>query len=159
MDKDENIIARLEAEFEELQFDRFGFEDAWAIGCDLVSAGKDANLAIAVDITVNGQVLFHAALPGSSPDNDQWILRKNRIVARFHKSSFYIANRLKREDGMLDAKYGLSLADFAPFGGAVPVRIRHVGVVGTITVSGLPDREDHALVVKAVRKRLSDLKD
>lgn len=148
-------MARLAAEFEALQFDGFGFDDAWEIGRDLVATGRRDGLVIAIDISLNGQVLFHAGLPGSSPDNDQWIARKNRVVARFHKSSYYIAALLKQKGKTIEEAYGLERADYAASGGAVPIRVRGVGVVGTVTVSGLRDFEDHAMVAKALRRHLA----
>jgi uncharacterized protein (UPF0303 family) len=151
----ETLIARLEAEHEELQFARFGFDEAWGIGQDLVAAGRRDALPIVVDISLNGQVLFHAGLPGSAPDNDQWVLRKNRVVQRFHRSSLYIGSLLLQKGVSIEEKYGLPQADYAPFGGALPIRVRGVGVVGTVTVSGLPDREDHRLVTEAIRRHLA----
>jgi uncharacterized protein (UPF0303 family) len=153
----ETTIAQLDAEFEELQFERFGFEDAWRIGQDLVASGRRDALRIAIDISVNGQTLFHAALPGSSPDNDQWIARKNRVVGRFHRSSYYLATALKQKGKSIEEVYGLSKAEYAASGGAVPIRIRGVGVVGTATVSGLADHEDHRMVVEALRRHLATL--
>lgn len=149
-------IAQLEAEAEELQFPSFSFGDAWAIGSALVERGMRESLAIAIDITVNGQVLFHAGLPGSSPDNDQWLARKARVVQRFHKSSLLVAQRLKEKGDSLEGKFGLPVADYAPYGGAVALRIRGAGVVGTVSVSGLADHEDHLLAVEAMRGRLAE---
>lgn len=154
MTEHETTLARLAAEFDELQFESFGFDDAWQIGQDLVAAGRRDSLSIAIDISLNGQILFHAGLPGSSPDNDQWIARKNRVVARFHKSSYYIATLLKQKEKTIEEAYGLPRADYAASGGAVPIRVRGVGVVGTVTVSGLRDFEDHAMAVDALRRRL-----
>ncbi len=153
----EAAIAQIDAEFEELQFAHFGFEEAWQIGQDLVASGRRDSLPIAIDISVNGQTLFHAALPGSTPDNDQWIARKNRVVYRFHRSSFYIATTLKQKGKSIEEEYGLSKAEYAPSGGAVPIRIRAVGVVGTATVSGLRDHEDHRMVIEALRRHLAVL--
>lgn len=150
-------LAELEAEREELQFPSFGFEDAWAIGSALVERGRREALPIAIDITLNGQVLFHADLPGTSPDNDQWLARKTRVVQRFHRSSLHVALGLKAKGESLEGKFGLSVADYAPYGGAVALRIRGVGVVGTVAVSGLADHEDHRLASEAMRQRLSGL--
>ncbi len=60
---DENLIARLEAEHEELQLTRFGFEEAWAIGQELVAAGRRDALPIAIDISLNGQGATTAPIP------------------------------------------------------------------------------------------------
>ncbi len=147
-------LAQLEAEYEELQFPAFTFEDAWAIGSALVELGRRDSLPIAIDITLNNQVLFHAGLPGSSPDNDQWLARKARVVQRFHRSSLLVAQRLKEKGESLEVKFGLSASDYAPYGGAVALRIRDVGVVGTVSVSGLADHEDHRLAAEAIRRRL-----
>lgn len=155
MTEHETTMARLAAEFDELQFDSFSFDDAWRIGQELVAAGRRDNLPIAIDVTLNGQTLFHAGLPGSSPDNDQWITRKNRVASRFHKSSYYIATLLKQKEKTIEEAYGLPRADYAASGGAVPIRVRGVGVVGTATVSGLRDFEDHAMVADALRRHLA----
>jgi uncharacterized protein (UPF0303 family) len=80
------------------------------------------------------------------------------VAQRFHRSSLYIASQLRQEGRSIMEKYGLSEADYAPYGGAVPIRVRNVGVIGTITVSGLADHEDHRAVVEAIRRRLASSK-
>jgi uncharacterized protein (UPF0303 family) len=155
MSEPPETLGALEAEFEELQFESFGFDDAWAIGQDLVVQGLAGRLPIAIDVGANGQVLFHADLPGSSPDNDQWILRKDRVALRFHRSSLYIAALLREKGKTIEEKYGLPEADYAPYGGAVPIRVRGAGVIGTVTVSGLADHEDHRMAAGAIRRRIT----
>jgi uncharacterized protein (UPF0303 family) len=51
---------------------------------------------------------------------------------------------------------GLDPADYAAHGGAFPVRIANVGIVAVVTVSGLPQAEDHALVVTALERFRSE---
>jgi len=148
-------IEELEAEFEELQLPGFSFGDAWVLGQDLVAEGLQASLPIAVDVTLSDQVLFHAGLPGSSPDNDRWIARKARVAQRFHRSSLYIAALLRRSGKSIEEQYGIPEAEYAPYGGAVAIRVRGVGVVGTVTVSGLADQEDHRMAAGALRRHLA----
>lgn len=150
----EGLLEELIAEQGRLQFARFDFDDAYAIGLDLIENAREAKRAITIDIAINGQQLFHAALPGTSPDNDQWVVRKNRVVERFFSSSFYIAKLLEAKGKSMEEAFGLPSSDFAPFGGAVPVTVKGAGVIGTITVSGLPDQEDHKMAVDAIRRHL-----
>ena len=149
------LIIELQQQEEELQFDSFSNEDALSIGLELVEAAKVDSLPIVIDITRAGQVLFHAAMPGTSPDNDQWIIRKNRTVGRFHSSSFMVGRKLEFSGSTMEDKYLISSLEYAAHGGAFPIRIKDTGVVGTITVSGLAQEDDHALVVKVLRKWLN----
>ena len=48
-----------------------------------------------------------------------------------------------------------ALSDFAAHGGAFPLLVRGVGPVGTVVVSGLPQVEDHRMVVAALREHLA----
>jgi uncharacterized protein (UPF0303 family) len=150
----EDLLLRLEAEREPLRFESFNFDDALAIGLDLVETGRQKALPIAIDVTVNQQQMFHAALPGSSPDNDQWVLRKSRVAARFFESSLAIATALRIKGKTIEEVYGLPSAEYAASGGSVPVQVRGAGVIGTITVSGLPDVEDHEMVAAAIRRHI-----
>ncbi|MFG2036959.1 heme-degrading domain-containing protein [Dactylosporangium sp. NPDC048998] len=153
----EELITELEAQEERLQFDRFDNDDAWALGSMLVEAARERALAITIDVRRGGQQLFHAALPGTTPDNDRWIERKIRVVERMHASSFLVGRRLAAKGAAFDAGYGVDPAQYAAHGGAFPIRVRNVGVVGVVTVSGLPQADDHALVVEVLSRFLGPL--
>ncbi|MFI5930535.1 heme-degrading domain-containing protein [Actinoplanes sp. NPDC051494] len=155
MSDDEKVIARLEEQERQLVFARFEHADAWQLGSLLVDLGTARDLPIAIDIRRGTQQLFHAALPGSAADNDHWIVRKVRVVERFAASSYLVGRRLAAKGEVLDAKFGVDPADYATHGGAFPVRVSGAGVVGVVTVSGLPQAEDHALVVEAIETYLS----
>jgi uncharacterized protein (UPF0303 family) len=149
------LITELEQQEQRLQFTRFDNDDAWRLGCLIVALAKERQLPITVDIRRHGHQLFHAALPGTAPDNDAWIERKIRVVDRFGAASYLVGRRLSAKGRLLDQSQGVDPAHYAPHGGSFPVRIRDVGVVGTITVSGLPQAADHALVVEAIEKFLT----
>ena len=133
----------------ELQFQRFDNEAALALGQALVAAAREDGLAVTVDVRRGEQQLFHAALDGTAADNDAWIERKNRVVRRFGHSSYYVGRLL--EGSTIEEKFLLDGTLFAAHGGAFPVLVRDVGMVGTVTVSGLPQAEDHRLVVAVLR--------
>jgi uncharacterized protein (UPF0303 family) len=149
------LISRLERDEQRLVFTRFDNADAWHLGCLLVDLATGRDLPIAVDIRRGTQQLFHAALPGSTADNDGWIARKVRVVERYGASSYLVGRRLAAKGQTLDAAMGVDPALFAAHGGAFPIRVPEVGVVGVVTVSGLPQADDHALVVEAVDTFLS----
>jgi uncharacterized protein (UPF0303 family) len=149
-------LKRVEAEERELVLDSFDHDDALELGLALVEKARARKLPVAIDLERCGQRLFHAALPGSSPDNAHWIERKKRLVNRTFKSSYATGLRLRIEQRTLAQAMNLDEHDYAPHGGCVPVVVRGVGFVGTVTVSGLPQREDHQLVVEALREHLAE---
>ena len=144
------LIASLEAQEEQLIFDRFDNTDAWRLGSAMVAAATERALPVTIDIRRHGQQLFHAALPGTTPDNDAWIERKVNVVNQFSAASYLVGRRLAARGAELDEKRVAEPKLFAAHGGAFPVRIRNVGVVGTVTVSGLPQADDHAFVTEMI---------
>jgi uncharacterized protein (UPF0303 family) len=148
------LIARLEEQERRLTFTRFDHADAWSLGCRLVDLATGRDLPVAIDIRRGTQQLFHAALPGSVADNDAWIVRKVRVVQRYGASSYLVGRRLAAKGQELDAGMGVDPARYAAHGGAFPVRVPPVGVIGVVTVSGLPQAQDHALVVEAIEAHL-----
>lgn len=132
----------------------FTFDDAWAIGTRLVETARVRDLPITIRIVRGDQVLFHAALPGTSADNDMWAERKANVVRRFGQSSYRVG--LAHEcDGadFLDHAWNDAMT-YAAHGGSFPATVAGAGVVGSITVSGLPQADDHALVVEALEQHL-----
>ena len=90
-------------------------------------------------------------MTGTTPDNWDWIRRKRNVVLRYHCSSFAIGLKHARAQSTLQEKSGLELKDFAAHGGGFPILLEGTGCIGTITVSGLPQREDHALALACFR--------
>jgi uncharacterized protein (UPF0303 family) len=123
-----------------------------------VERAQGEGLPIAIDIMRGSHQLFHASLSGSSPDNDEWVKRKARVVYRFGHSSFYMGELLKSRGQTMEKAYLIPDSEFAPHGGSFPVIVKGTGVVGTITVSGLPSQDDHKLVVEAIRNYLASQK-
>src|SRR3954471_12125670 len=148
-------VAELAAEEQELQFRCFTNDDAWELGCALAAAARERGAPVVVDVTRNGHQLFRAALPGSTPDNDTWIARKQRVVHRFGHSSLYVRQASIERGTTFEAELALDPAQYAAHGGAVPVLVRSVGPVGVVAVSGLPQLEDHRMVVAAIRAHLA----
>ncbi len=151
----EDVLSQLLQLEQELQFAKFNEAVAWQIGSQLVEQGRREKLPITIDITRGNHQLFHASLPGTSADNDEWVKRKVRLVYRFGHSSFYMAQLLKSKGKRIEEAYLISETEYAPHGGCFPVILKDTGVIGTITVSGLPQEEDHKLVVQTIRDFLA----
>ena len=146
-------LADLAAEEEELRLPGFTNDDAWELGSALVATARREGAPVAIGITRNGQRLFHAALAGTSPDNDAWMERKSRVVERFGHSSLYMGQLARDAGTTVEEMFGLDPRLFAAHGGAFPVLVQSVGPVGVVVVSGLPQVEDHRMVVAALRAR------
>ena len=144
---DLRMIAQQERE---LAFAKFDEADAWQLGQFLREWGEANRAPIAIDVRTFNRPLFFAALPGATPDNTDWIRRKSNMVDHYRRSSYAIGLELKAKGVTLEERYGLSLRDYAPYGGAFPIVLDKTGVIGSVTVSGLDQREDHMLVVAAL---------
>lgn len=143
--------ATYDAEERALALDAFAETDAIELGLLLVRLARDGSLPVVIDIRTADRTLFHAALPGATPLNDTWARRKSNTALMFQMASLAVGlqNRAKGESLEM---HGLDRADHADHGGAVPIRVKGVGVVAVATVSGLPQLEDHALVIRALRQ-------
>jgi uncharacterized protein (UPF0303 family) len=154
----DDILKQLLQEEQELQFVKFNEFTAWQLGSQLVERCVSEGLPVTIDITRGDHQLFHASLRGTSADNDEWIKRKVRLVYRFGHSSFYMGQLLKSKGKRLEEAYLLSENLYAPHGGCFPILIKDTGAIGTITISGLAQEDDHKLVVQAIRDYLAQEK-
>jgi uncharacterized protein (UPF0303 family) len=148
------LIGRIEGEIHELQFPSFSLDDSLNLGLLLVELGKERGLPIAIDITKGDQVLFHVALPGATPDNEHWIRAKQRTAARYEVPSLLVGLRGRLRGGRIEDQGWFDQTLYAAHGGSFPVYVSGVGAVATVTVSGLPQMQDHDLVVEAMREVL-----
>ena len=151
----EEILSTLLQQEQELQFINFNELTAWQIGSQMVERAMRENLPVTIDITLGQQQLVHFSLPGTSADNDEWVKSKVRLVNRFGHSSFYMGQLLKHKGKTIEQSYLIPESEFAAHGGCFPIIVKGTGMVGTITVSGLPQEEDHKLVVESIRAFLA----
>ncbi|MGW2559104.1 heme-degrading domain-containing protein [Streptomyces sp. NPDC001514] len=148
-------IEALETQERQLTLRQFTYSDAWTLGSMLVELARERRAPVAIDIRRGGQQLFHSALPGSSADNDAWIDRKRRVVERYGESSLLVGSRFRAKGTTFEESSRLDPDRYAAHGGSFPIRVKGAGVIGTVTVSGLPQAEDHAMVVEALTRLMS----
>jgi uncharacterized protein (UPF0303 family) len=147
-------LERIALQEKRLQFERFNAQTAWEVGTLLKAAAEKRQSSVVIDIQLHGFPLFAWAMPGTTPDNWEWARRKRNVVMRYHRSSYAIGLKYERNQTSLQAATGLDLRDYSTHGGCFPINLTGTGCVGTITVSGLPQREDHGLIVSVLQQHL-----
>ncbi len=140
-------IRRLEEQERLLRFSRFSPDDAWALGSRIREMAMVRGASVAIDISLRDRTLFHCALPGTTTDNVEWIRRKRNTVLRLWSASYLVGRKLALSGRDQVEARNLSYADFSVHGGSVPLFVADLGCVGAVTVSGVPERIDHAIVV------------
>ena len=150
----EEDLRRLAEQERLLVFPRFGPEEAWTLGNIVREAGLARGAPIAIDVSLRDRTLFHCVLPGSTTDNAEWIRRKRNTVLRLWRSSYAVGRALALSGKTQEAAHNLPLADYAVHGGGFPLLLHGTGCIGAVTVSGLPQRDDHIFVVDGLAATL-----
>lgn len=128
----------------------FDESTAWALGSRLRDMAVARGIAVTIEVRLARETVFFCAMPGTSPSNADWARRKRNTVELLQQSSYRVGLDHARNGGTLESKMGLPLRDYADHGGSFPIRVEGCGCIGAVTVSGLPQREDHALAVEAL---------
>ena len=129
--------------------------DAVEIGEIAKSFGVMRGLPIAVEVRLGDWIIYHASLPGSTPENDWWIGRKARVVKlKKHSTMFERVSAQERgvdwheENNLLDETHAIH-------GGGLPLITKNEGFVGVLLISGLPQVQDHLLGVEVLTEFLA----
>jgi uncharacterized protein (UPF0303 family) len=136
-----------------LRFTAFDTETAWRLGNllrDALLARGASDSGGSVEIEAFGHLYFACATPGAKPNQPDWIRRKRNTVHRLGRSSYAVGRELERDGQTLEQRHGLAESDFAAHGGAFPIRLEDGAMIGTVVLSGRPQREDHNMVVDAL---------
>jgi len=143
-------INQIIAQEEGLVFDHFDEEMAFVTGMAVRERALKDKAPIAVEVRTWDRVLFFAALPGSSFENADWIRRKVNTTRRVLKSSYRVVLEKKFEEPYFPPGRGFDNAEHALAGGCFPIRVKGAGIIGAVTVSGVPQRQDHFYAVAGV---------
>jgi uncharacterized protein (UPF0303 family) len=125
---------------------------AVAIGLSILQAATERDLPVTIEVRLRDRVVFRAARNGTNATNDQYIGGKARLVERFGHASLYERLRYEAKGTTFEAATSLTFPEYAPHGGGFPLIVEGAGPVGVVVVSGLPQLEDHALVVECLMK-------
>jgi len=144
----ETDIALVKRQETELVLPVFDEAVAFEIGSSIRARALAEGLSLVVDIRSWDRQLFFSATPGTSADNAEWVRRKINSVRRFQRASYRLV--LERGEGPFSVQSGADPADYVIAGGGFPLRVPGAGIVGSLTISGLPGRKDHGVAVDAL---------
>jgi uncharacterized protein (UPF0303 family) len=145
-------IATLAAETNRLTLPRFAEAEALQLGLILIDLAQ--GMPVVINIRTANRCLFHVSLAGASANNDNWARRKSNTALVMGLPSMLVGLKNAARKRTLQTE-GLSEADYADHGGAVPIRVTGVGMVAVCTVSGLPQEDDHRLVIRGLEAWLA----
>lgn len=146
----EKDLERLALQEQVLQLDRFDEATAWELGSNIRSLCEKRGVGVTIEVRRAKETLFFHAMAGTTPNNAEWVRRKRNTVDLLQRSSYATGLQHQKDHTSLPQKSGVSLNDYAEHGGSFPIRVKGVGCIGSVTVSGVPQREDHAIVVEAL---------
>ncbi|NGP18004.1 heme-degrading domain-containing protein [Devosia aurantiaca] len=144
----EDDIALVKRQELELVLPEFDEAVAFAIGASVRERALRDGLSLVVDLRTWDRQLFFSATPGTSSDNAEWVRRKINSVRRFQRASYRLV--LERGEAPFPPQSGADPADYVIAGGGFPIRVPGAGIIGTLTISGLPGRKDHGVAVDAL---------
>ena len=136
---------------EELALSSFTNEDAIRLGQELLKLALNQKAPVIVQVRIGEQIIFHSALTGSSSENDWWINRKYRVVEKFKHSSMYVRVSFEEKNQTFEEDSGLDNELYAAHGGGFPITVSGSGIVGVALVSGLPQVEDHKMIIQGLK--------
>lgn len=143
------LLPLLEEQNSRISFSSFDYDDAFRLGSAIMARAATEDLKITVSLTFGQQRVFHAARPGTTADNDDWLARKFRVVARYNVPSFLVSTKYRARGQDFNEVTGLPITEYAAAGGAFPLRVNG-SLIGAVGVSGLVENLDHDLVVWAL---------
>ena len=147
---------QLLAQEERFIFESFTNEDAISLGQQLLNIALPQKAPVIIQVRIGELTIFHTALTGSSSKNEWWINRKCPVVEKFGHSSINVRVMFEEKDQTFEEHSGLEEELYAAHGGAFPIVVRNQGRVGIVAVSGLPQVQDHELIIEGLT-RFSEL--
>ena len=129
--------------------------DCIEIGQIATQLATSQSLPVAIQVRLGDQIIYHAALPGSTTENDWWINRKARVVRLKQHSTMY--ERVLAQEQGIDWHKENNLLDetHAIHGGGLALKTKDQGFLGTLLISGLPQIEDHLFGVSVLTEFLA----
>ena len=137
-----------------LCYDSFNNEDALTLGLKIIEKAKERGGAVAIDIEINGNQMFHYAMPGSNKRHCMWIRRKQNMVQASQCSTLHAMYQLIRDNKDQNKDWHLNDEEYGAIGGGFPIIVKGTGIIGAVACSGLAHTDDHQLLVDSIADML-----
>ena len=83
------LMEKIQAQETAYEFDRIDEDLALQMGIYVIRRAREMGKPIATRITLNRRTLFAYSMPGTKPESDNWIRRKENLVYATNGSSYY----------------------------------------------------------------------
>ena len=141
-------IALVKKQEQSLILAAFNEDVAFALGSAIRARALAESMGIVIDIRTWDRQMFFTATAGTSADNAEWVRRKINTVRRFQRASYRMV--LERGEAPFSPQAGADPVDYVIAGGGFPIQVKGAGIIGCLTISGLPGRSDHGVAVSAL---------
>ncbi|WP_339112404.1 heme-binding protein [Thioclava sp. GXIMD2076] len=150
----EYTLASLAQEQSELGLSVFNYDFIWDLGQRLQARAKAEKAPVAITISHGTDLVFCTVLEGATVLNLDWAARKRAVAHQFHRSSLSLRIEAEEEGHDFNKRYLLPDSHYFATGGGVPLMGKNGTYLGAVAVSGLPDVEDHRMIVETLRDML-----
>ena len=121
----------------------FNLADAYQLGEEVRKAAVGDPEQLVVTIQLGRRLVYVRAGSQTTFENDYWAARKRNVVLHHEHSSMFVRLDNNADEEEYYRRNGLSHHDYAIHGGAFPIFVEQVGMVGVIAISGFPMEDDH----------------
>ncbi|SMP53457.1 heme-degrading domain-containing protein [Anoxynatronum buryatiense] len=133
-----------------IELEEFTNKLALDMGLEIIELAKLRNQHIAIEINRLNHTVFLFVDDTLSADKHNWLRRKANVAMLFEESSLNVKTDLEDGNMSLEDTFALEGKQYVAKGGSIPIFVHNAGMVGTITVSGLKDVEDHQIIIDAL---------
>ena len=128
---------------------------AYEIGTHIRELGKGIGKGLVVGVFLWDRTLFWGATPGSTSTNWHWATPQGQPRQGDVQVELSSGARARRQARGCSSRNGAwSPTEYALAGGAFPIRVKSVGIIGAVAVSGLHERDDHEFARSAIARSL-----
>lgn len=137
-----------------LRFTQFTCADALRLGNEIVRLAQEAGKAFAVQIELDGAVVFLHHMDGVSRFHDWFIAQKSNVVRETGVSSMRAFLNCVYGGQYTSARWFSCDGNYVLCGGSIPITLADGTIAGIVTASGGAHEEDHQLVAFAMASLL-----